>query len=108
MSYYFENNDTVYYYDADYNKIRLLRIRHKMSGWCADEWEYYNCVPVEENDLQERGVIEASQNELYKNKNDAIQQAVSYLKYQAEKHLSESNEYERLIEGWNTRKEEIE
>jgi len=39
--------DVVYFYDSQYNKVRTMKINHRMSGWDADDWEYYHCSCID-------------------------------------------------------------
>ncbi len=83
-NYKFPRKTIAYYVDKKYNKIRTMRINHRMSGWDYNDWEYYHCScidPVESWKYQTnyecginmfgRSVCEISQKHLFPTKEKA-------------------------------------
>lgn len=46
-NYKFARKAIVFFADKKYNKIRTMKINHRMSGWDYDDWEYYHCSCVD-------------------------------------------------------------
>jgi len=81
MSYLYKCGDRVFHYDAKNDTIVSLTIRHTMSGWHRDDWEYYNCVG-DNYDEDGDDIWEVSQNDLYPTLEEAKQRAIRSLQRQ--------------------------
>lgn len=83
MSYLYANGDVVYHYDQHTDRIVKLNVRHAMSGWSHDDWEYYNCTG---ENYEEDGddIWEVSQHEVFPTREDANHQAIQILQRKIE------------------------
>jgi len=73
VSYLYKRGDTVFHYDEECNRIRTLTIRHQMSGWDEDDWEYYNCTGVDYEDGDGDDIWEVSQRDIFPTHEEAQQ-----------------------------------
>ena len=82
--YKYKKGDIVYHYDTDSCEVVKLKVRHTMSGWDSDDWEYYNCTG-ENYDEDGDDIWEVSQNRLFPSKVRAMEYAVDRVQKKMEK-----------------------
>jgi hypothetical protein len=78
MAYLYDNGCKVWHYDSENNRIVPLTIRHTMSGWDEDDWEYYNCIG-KNYDEDGDDIWEVSQHTIFPTKKDANDYAIKIL-----------------------------
>lgn len=80
-NYLYNKGDIVYHYDPEIERVVELKIRHRISGWTENDWEYYNCITTNYVPTIEEGIVyEPSQNEICKTKKEAEQIKRQYLR----------------------------
>lgn len=92
--YLYNKGDLVFYYDWRDDLIIKLEVRHKMSGWSMNDWEYYNCV----NSDDHREGYEPSQKELYPTYEKANEERNRYIRGLIRSKYAEINSLKRKIE----------
>ena len=96
MSYLYSNGDKVWHYDARNDRLVRLTVRHTMSGWSYDDWEYYNCIG-ENYDEDGDDIWEVSQHEVFATMEEANQQACKLLQHKIDSADRNVNELREML-----------
>ena len=93
-NYLYDKGDKFFIYDIESDSVKELIVRHRISGWSADNWECYNCITTDGGE-----VFEPYQRDVCKTYEEARKVQIAYHKRQIKRCNDEVAARKTRIEG---------